>query len=341
MYHQFRKRQIFNDLSEFFDKSSKWNQAIITQETTRIISKSGCNYLEDLVTCVHISQLKILTSIRVASKQKKVDIDIPKLSEFIHYCYIQFARKLYSNVYLFETKVSSLQMQKNHRECELLCKECILNVIRNNIPVDKILRAYIDETTEEEVIEESKVEEKPVDENAAPPPTPVDTQKVDDKPDATQSTNKETLTVEKTLSSVDVSKEKKIVQEEIKKVDIPPPVPPNSPAAANTEPKVPTNLSFNDTDKVINYNKKENTSAIQSNTAETIIAPKTLKRLEEISVQRHKERKEEDAGDDDDEEKIKILNTPVDMKLGELDIHVLDDKVSLQKEVLKDIIPLK
>ena len=324
----------------FLTRVPKWNQSIITQETTRIISKSGCNYLEDLVTCVHISQLKILTSIRVSSKQKKVDIDIPKLSEFIHYCYIQFARKLYSNVYLFETKISSLQMQKNHRECELLCKECILNVIRNNIPVDKILRAYIDETTEEEVIEESKVEEKPVDENPKPPS--VDTQEVDKKLDKTQDTNKETINVEKKLSSADVSDNKEILKEEIKKPDIPPPAPPKSPANTNaqTEPKVPTNLSFNDKDKVINYNKKENTSAIQSNTAETIIAPKTLKRLEAISVQRHKERKEEDAEEEEDE-KIKILDTPVDMKLGDLDVHVLNDKVSLQKEVLKDIIQLK
>ena len=83
---------------------------------------------------------------------------------------MQFARKLYSNVYLFETKIPSLQMQKNHRECELICKECILNVIRSNIPVDKILRAYIDETTEEEVIEESKVEEVPVKEEVAVTP---------------------------------------------------------------------------------------------------------------------------------------------------------------------------
>lgn len=112
-----------------------------------------------------------------------------------------------------------------------------------------------------------------------------------------------------------------------------------TPTNIQTESKVPTNLSFNDKDKVINYNKKENTSAIQSNTAETIIAPKTLKRLEAISAQRHKERKEDDVEEDD--EKIKILDTPVDMKLGDLDVHVLNDKVSLQKEVLKDIIQLK
>ena len=47
-----------------------------------------------------------------------------------------------------------LQYQKNMRECELLCRESILSVIRDSIPVEKILRAYIDETTDEEIIEE-------------------------------------------------------------------------------------------------------------------------------------------------------------------------------------------
>ena len=98
----------------FLTRVPKWNQTIIEQEAKRIVQKSGCVYLEDLITCVHISQLKILTSIRVASKQKKVDINIPKISVFVHNCYIQFARKLYSNVYLFETKIASLQIQKNH-----------------------------------------------------------------------------------------------------------------------------------------------------------------------------------------------------------------------------------
>ena len=67
-------------------------------------------------------------------------------------------------IYL-KQKYPLYRCKKIHRECELVCKECILNVIRNNIPVDKILRAYIDETTEEEVIEEQKIEEKPVEKN--------------------------------------------------------------------------------------------------------------------------------------------------------------------------------
>ena len=49
----------------------KWNDTIIEKEVQRIISTSGCSYLNDLITCVHIIQLKILTSIRVGKKQKK------------------------------------------------------------------------------------------------------------------------------------------------------------------------------------------------------------------------------------------------------------------------------
>ena len=41
----------------------KWNANIIETERKRIIEKSCCNYLEELVTCVHIIQLKLLTEI--------------------------------------------------------------------------------------------------------------------------------------------------------------------------------------------------------------------------------------------------------------------------------------
>ena len=38
----------------------KWNSIIVEQERKRIIEKTGCNYLEELITCVHIIQLKVL-----------------------------------------------------------------------------------------------------------------------------------------------------------------------------------------------------------------------------------------------------------------------------------------
>ena len=134
----------------------KWNDTIIEKEVQRIISTSGCSYLNDLITCVHIIQLKILTSIRVGKKQKRVDIEIPKLNEFIHNVYIQVSRKLYTNVYLYEKNIKPLQFQKNQRESEVIVRESILNTVRENIPVEAILRAYLDQTEEDEIIEETE-----------------------------------------------------------------------------------------------------------------------------------------------------------------------------------------
>ena len=134
----------------------KWNTQIIETERKRICDKSGCNYLEDLVTCVHIIQLKILTAMRVGQKQKKIDINIPKLDDFIHKTYINVARKIYKNVYLFETNIAPLSIQKHYRELEIIVQECILNTLRESIPVESILKAYMDETVEEDVIEEIK-----------------------------------------------------------------------------------------------------------------------------------------------------------------------------------------
>lgn len=142
----------------FLTRVPKWNQTIIDTEKNRIIETSKCSYLEDLVTCVHVIQLKALTCVRVGSKQKKIDIDVPSISDFIHKIYIHVARKLYTNIYLFEKNIAPLQVQKNNREIEYIIKECILNSIRDSVPVETILRAYIDETDEQDV-EVSEVEE--------------------------------------------------------------------------------------------------------------------------------------------------------------------------------------
>jgi len=128
----------------------KWNNIIVEEERKRIIERSGCNYLEDLITCVHIIQLKVLTCIRVGNKQKKIDISIPKLDSFIHKIYINVARKIYSNVYLFEKPISPLQYQKNNRELETIIQECIMMAIRESIPTEAIIRAYLDESVEQE-----------------------------------------------------------------------------------------------------------------------------------------------------------------------------------------------
>ena len=142
----------------FITRIPSWNPEIIEQETQRIVDSSHCSYLEDLISCVHILHLNSLTCMRVGSKQKKIEINVPSLKDFIHKVYINCARKLYSNVYLFENNIESLQIQKHNREKELIIKESILNTLRENIPVEQLLRSYLDEGIEELIEQEEKEE---------------------------------------------------------------------------------------------------------------------------------------------------------------------------------------
>jgi len=135
----------------FLSRVPKWNTTILEKEVAHIKTDSGCDYLEDLITCVHIIQLKALTCIRVGFEHKSVDLDIPKLDQFVHKIYILLARKIYTNVYLFEKNIPPLDIQRNNREFEVIIRECIMEAIRESIPVEKILRSYLDETVEENV----------------------------------------------------------------------------------------------------------------------------------------------------------------------------------------------
>lgn len=190
----------------------KWNNEIIEDERKRIIERSGCNYLEDLITCVHIIQLKVLTCIRVGNKQKKIDISIPKLDSFIHKVYINVARKMYSNVYLFDKNISPLQSQKNNREMENIIQDCILISIRESIPTEEIIRAYMDESVEQEeevIIEDVEEDDEKTDNNenthheVPSEPTPYEEEKVPEIVPAIQNVDNEDVVTKLSFNDMD------------------------------------------------------------------------------------------------------------------------------------------
>jgi hypothetical protein len=265
----------------FLMRVPKWNTAIIEQEATRIVEKSGCNHIEELITCVHIVQLKMLTCMRAGSKQKKIDIAIPKLSEFIHKVYINTARKVYLNAFLFEKSKQQLQIQKHNRQLEIIVKECILNTVRESIPIEHLLKVYM----EDEFIEE-------------------DTEVVDT----------EEIISQDPVVDEEIEEETNMQQEQNE------PAPPAS--AALEEPSMTTTkrqtITFDDIDRVrvLDSDSEQH--------AETLVnAPKTLERLEEISIRNFAKRKEEDEyddGDDDDSNDALRIGDPVN--LGDLDVDV-------------------
>jgi len=58
-------------------------------------------------------------------------------------------------VYLLDANVAPLTSQKHDRELEIIVKEGVLESIRNSVPIDAILRAYIEKTEEDDVLEPS------------------------------------------------------------------------------------------------------------------------------------------------------------------------------------------
>ena len=131
----------------------KWNSDFIENEVDRIIRVSNCDWLDDLITAVFISHTKILASL--GNNSKRVNLTIPKTSNFIHKCYINSAREMWKNPYLFDESVSSSEYQKNIKYIEDLIKESIEHTIRKALPVKEILRDHFEHS---ELGEQNKME---------------------------------------------------------------------------------------------------------------------------------------------------------------------------------------
>ena len=334
----------------FLSRIPQWNENIIQTERERIEKSSNCSYLEELITCVHIIQLKALTCVRVGQKQKKIDIDIPSKDTFIHRIYINSARKIYTNIYLFEKDIEPLQIQKNSRELELIIKECILSSVRDTMPIDKILLAYIEETNEDEVIVEEKiinqeviVEDKPEDKPEQKSEDKKETNKNKDRDENKVIKSEETVKVEETLKTpLSIPDTQKNITQETKVTDTsniqpltttqlpvaeikppPPIVPLSAPETSNMNNVVNDtnndNIKFSNTDTTVDSDGKES----------LISAPKDIKHLEDL--QRRRQEEEED----DEDDKLQIGDS---ISLEISDVNDLSKPLKLESApVLEDI----
>ena len=130
----------------------KWNQKILETEYNRIIQKSNCDFLEDLITAIFVANTKILTTIKTDQrvKQHKLDLSVPNGHTFIHKCYVQIAREFWKNPYLFDDTSSSCDIQRNMRDSYSMIDKAVTESIRKQLPVRHILKEYLGEIVEED-----------------------------------------------------------------------------------------------------------------------------------------------------------------------------------------------
>jgi hypothetical protein len=157
---------------------SEWNHDKVQRETQNIAMGTQCDYLEELLTAVFVAHTKVLSSIRLTNKQKRLQITIPKLEHFLHKTLIECARFLWTNTYLFSSSCTAIEKQKNMRHVESFIGDGIAQGIRLMLPVKSILREYLsteesdhDDSEEEEEEEEEHEEEE---EEEVETPSPVE-----------------------------------------------------------------------------------------------------------------------------------------------------------------------
>jgi hypothetical protein len=203
-------------LSAFQDSLSQipeWNLDKVHSETTRLLEAIQCDYIEDLITAVFIAHTKILSAIRLHSKpRRKINITVPKADHFMHRTMSECSRFLWSNVYLFDDSVSSVDRQKNMNEVNRLLENGILQAIRNLLPVKSILRDSLQEDDSEAI--QVNMQDNDTSEHMTPEPdtyNKMETEAVklpEDKNDIVEKTSEDNST----MKTLEVSKTSKVVE---------------------------------------------------------------------------------------------------------------------------------
>ena len=128
----------------FLKKIPTWSQNILETETNRILKDSECSeLLPQLLNAVIKSNIMVLTN---TPPEKKHNIKIPKdidFHNFIHQSYIETAKTIYNNPYLFYHKYSLYDVKKNQRDAVENIKKSINESIRKMLPLQYILKEYI------------------------------------------------------------------------------------------------------------------------------------------------------------------------------------------------------
>jgi hypothetical protein len=134
------------------EEVARWNTDRVHDEVRALIERTGCDYMEELMTAVFVAHTKVLTAVRLSTKQKKLSITVPKLDHFVHRVFRETARTFWKTPFLFMDGGHVVERQKNILQIEALATEAITTAVRSLLPVKQILKDYM-EDDEEDIVE--------------------------------------------------------------------------------------------------------------------------------------------------------------------------------------------
>ena len=119
----------------------KWNTNMISDECSRI--NTVCDWLHDLITAVFVTNVKILTSVKIVNKSKQFKLKMPNFEAFVHAVYIESARHFFHNPFQLYEYEKTTKRNKNKKEALKAIQGCIEETIRQMLPVQHILQEYM------------------------------------------------------------------------------------------------------------------------------------------------------------------------------------------------------
>lgn len=119
-----------------------WSNAMSKSHSDNITSR--CAWFSDLLAAVFVSHVKILSSVRLKSENKKISLKLPSNEVFIQSCYNNAAKDLYKDPYIFYEEQSEYVRDDKLRSRFVLCIE---STIKELIPVQQILQTYMSQDT--------------------------------------------------------------------------------------------------------------------------------------------------------------------------------------------------
>jgi len=164
-------RRVLLQYQQLLKDVPNWNDSIIKKHAD--VHTNSCSWFNDLLAAVFVSFVKILSSVRLKTENKKISVKLPTIEIFVHSCYINVAKDIYKDPYVFHDEMSTYE-----RDDKLTARivSAIELTIKDLIPIQQILKTYMSQDTSNidlnEEPEEAEVEDEAESEAGAEEETP-------------------------------------------------------------------------------------------------------------------------------------------------------------------------
>ena len=121
-----------------------FSNSMIKQHTDAIIDR--CSYFSDLLAAVFVASTKIMSSVRLRQDTAKISLKLPTNDIFIHTVFIEAAKNLYADPYVFH---DDAPQHKRDEELRARFGIAIERAVKSLIPIKEILETYMTATNGE------------------------------------------------------------------------------------------------------------------------------------------------------------------------------------------------